>query len=270
MKFFPIIGCMAILTLTACQQDSDIKNNEISQSVAEDSSATLVTTPINQQKYPKKIDFPLFIQGIPSLLHPILPAIPVPDDGREKLSSIKSDKINSEYGYLYQNQPYSFQANIYNLVFEHIKTGETQRLFQHDNFLIKRIFYPFIANDKDIISQKETNNNQQLLNTPKQMFSHFIYHVQEKPFQEINDSNDLSIQLSLYMSDDMGKNLIKLHPNTEFVQSIRWIPEVSRYYFVTQSDSNANGKIDENDRFYNYVIDFKQKNPKASLYQFKK
>ncbi len=135
--------------------------------------------------------------------------------------------------------------------------------------MIKRIFYPFVAKENINVQKNVDNMTDEIITksvSVRQTFSHFIYHVEEKP--QINNDKKTHQQLSLYLSDDLGKDLIKLHPDNQFVTKHDWLPELARYYFVTQTDSNQNGYLDEQDNSFYYFIDFNHSKPKATNYNF--
>jgi len=46
------------------------------------------------------------------------------------------------------------------------------------------------------------------------------------------------------------------------------VPQISRYYFITQSDSDGNGTINEKDTTHNYQIDFSTDTPVVKGYDF--
>lgn len=222
----------------------------------------------------KKTDFPVFLDGIPSLLHPIIPSMPTVSK-TDALYSKGSDGLTTNY--FSQIRPYFFQTNIYNIVFEDIETGDVHRLFPKDSFIVKSIFYPFVAiTDKN--TEQKTNNNEP--NTPTdspteqakqhKMLGHFLYEVKEQP-DDNNSKTNIDEQLSLYMSDDKGKNLTKVHPSDQYLKSSHWLPDVERFYFVTQADTNKDNLIDDNDKYYNYVIEFRNKEkPIVIHYSFDK
>lgn len=217
----------------------------------------------------KKTDFPVYLDGIPSLLHPIIPSMPT---DKNAISYSRSGETNLNANYFSQIRPYFFQTNIYNIVFEDIKTGDVHRLFPKDSYIVKSIFYPFIPiTDKQ--QQKTENPSEQDISINienKKMFRHFLYEVKEQP-DDNNSKTNIDEQLSLYLSDDKGKNLTKIHPANQYLKSSHWLPDVERFYFVTQADSNNDNLIDDNDKFYNYVIEFKNnEKPIVINYSFDK
>ncbi len=74
--------------------------------------------------------------------------------------------------------------------------------------------------------------------------------------------------IALYLSDNSGGSLIKLRPDNEFEQESKWMPQMSRYYFIAQSDNNGNGIIDQKEAYYNYEIDFAADKPVVRGYEF--
>ncbi len=105
--------------------------------------------------------------------------------------------------------------------------------------------------------------------TPKQMLKHFIYQVNEQSdANPENKKSNLHKQLALYMSNENGENLNKLHPDDQYLSDTKWIPTLKRFYFITQSDSDGNGIIDNKDKYHNYLINFNAEKPIAKPYSF--
>lgn len=211
----------------------------------------------------KKVEFPVFLAGVPSLLHPIVPSVPL--EGKMDGGS-KSREGDTAVSYFQETSPYHFQSSVYNLVFEDIETGTTKRLFPHDNFVIKSAVYPFVEGQTASSSPQKTTGTpseptdektptKPASKSDKIMLKHFIYEVKERPSDDDSKTN-IDEQLALYMSDDTGNDLVKLHPNNQYIKSGYWLPQLQRYYFTTQADTNSDGLIDANDKSYNYVIDF--------------
>lgn len=265
--------------------DNDRKNS--SKNVATLDMANTTKTGI------KKATFPLYLDNVPSILHPITPV-----ESNAKASSMISKSSyergeDSNANYFHEASPYQFSGSIYNLVFENISTGATQRLFPNDNFVIGSIVAPFVDSPLTTALQnlksdpaKTENTTQAAAEKPvedtdkktsaidKKLMGYFIYQVQEQPISD-EDKSNLDSQQSLYMSDFNGKNLVKLHPDTEYVKTVAWLPELERYYFITQNDSNNDKNITIDDSYHNYVIDFKkaretQTLPKAVAYNLLK
>ena len=122
-----------------------------------------------------------------------------------------------------------------------------------------------IESEADYHAETETvrENKKVAVNT---LFNHIVYHVSETPNEQDEQGKNIMRQQALYMSNKMGAALIKLHPDNEFVRTTKWMPQVSRYYFITQSDSDGNGFIDEKDAYHNYQIDFKADKPIVTGY----
>lgn len=250
----------------------------------------------------KKADFPLYLDNVPSILHPITP-VETGDKGSKMASKYDERNEFNQANYFSEASPYEFRGEIYNLVFEDIKSGATQRLFPQDNFVIGSMVAPYVdlplaktvenlKNDPNKTqnptdntaqatatmvaeqAQPVTEQSKRTLANDKKLMGYFIYQVQEKPIND-EDKSNLDRQQSLYLSDFSGKNLVKLHPDTEFVKSVAWLPELERYYFITQNDSNNDKNITIDDTYHNYVIDFKQARdsqtlPKAVVYRLLK
>ncbi|PID36954.1 MAG: hypothetical protein CR966_01730 [Pseudomonadales bacterium] len=112
-------------------------------------------------------------------------------------------------------------------------------------------------------------SNLEIKITPKQMLKHFIYQVNEQAdAKPENKKSNLHKQLVLYMSDENGENLNKLHPDDQYLSDTKWMPTLKRFYFITQSDSDGNGIIDNKDKYHNYLIDFNAEKPTVKSYSF--
>ncbi|MBH0095862.1 hypothetical protein I6E61_05610 [Psychrobacter sp. NZS113] len=286
------IGLLCALMLSACQQadNSNAANNQAdnaSQTGGVANAATDTTVQV-----PTSIQFPQYINGTPALLHPITP---IDIENQETgLSSIKSRKGEMYYPIFEQQGTYQYATHVNNFIFEDIAIGNTQKLMPNDNFIIDQIFLPYTTQYKLFaakdISQEEAlaydneisadidheanyyaeqdaprDTEKVTINTP---FNHFIYHVSETPNQPDEEDKNIMRQQALYMSDNMGKQLTKLHADNEYIQQTKWMPQVSRYYFITQSDSDGNGAIDEKDATHNYQIDFSTDTPAVKGYDF--
>ena len=286
------IGLLCALMLSACQQadNSNAANNQADNASQTGDVANAATDTTVQ--VPTSIQFPQYINGTPALLHPITP-INI-ENHETGLSSIKSRKGEMYYPIFEQQGTYQYGTHANNFVFEEIATGNTQKLMPNDNFIIDQIFLPYTTQYK-LFSAKDISQEEALaydnemsadidhednyyaeqdaprdtktvtINTP---FNHLIYHVSETPNQPDEEDKNIMRQQALYMSDNVGKQLTKLHPDNEFVQQTKWMPQVARYYFITQSDSDGNGTIDEKDTTHNYQIDFSVDTPVVKSYDF--
>lgn len=227
----------------------------------------------------KRMDFPVFLAGVPSLLHPVIPSVPM----TKKSDNYDEASRNTDVSYFQETAPYEFQSSIYNLVFETLTTGEVHRLFPQDNFVIKAVHTPFITlSQHDKTAQPKAGVTQQPTPIPKNtlkstevkvndtlLLGYFIYEVKETADDE-DEKTNLDQQLTLYMSDLTGKNLLKLTPNNQYFKNYKWLPDTKRFYFSTQADTNGDRSIDENDKYFYYFIDF-GKNPQlVTAYDFSK
>ena len=142
-------------------------------------------------------------------------------------------------------------------------------LLPNNDFIIHQVFLPHIiraaAPTENATTDDRVQTKQKNITT---LLGHAIYHINETPYIKDDEDNKLSTEQALYMSDSMGNNLTKLHPDNEFVQETKWMPQVSRYYFITQSDSNKNGLIDKEDTYHNYEINFVADTPVVREYAF--
>ena len=281
------------LSLSACQQPDNHNTTTDQADNISQTNSTEDTTAANSAQVSTKTQFPHYIDKLPTLLHPITPFITSENDGiYDELSSSKSRDNNYYPSIFSENTPYTYNSHMSNLVFENIATGTTKTLLPNNDFLIQQMFIPFVSSSP--ISQQDqsdavtvapsqaTNENELAQNVPTTeaqresadvetvttLFGRMIYHINETPYQENDDDQNLFSQQALYMSDDMGGALNKLHPDNEFVQQTKWMPQISRYYFITQSDSDDNGNINEQDKTYNYQIDFSTDEPTVKKYDF--
>ena len=275
------IAIFIALAVSGCQQPDrsspDHSTEQAQPTAATHAQANDVEAQAAARAVLTKIEFPVYIQGIPALLHPVTPL--QASEGGYDISSIKSKK-GEYYPVFEENDHYDYRTYATNIVFEDIATHQTQKLISHNNFIISQVFFPHItrsiaksANPKPEAlaadTPSENANGSTQLKTVTTPFNHAIYHIAETPYKDADDDHSLYKQSALYMSDNHGKGLIKLHPDNEFVQAVEWNPQVSRYYFITQSDSDNNGLIDDKDQRYNYQIDFKATAPVAKRYEFK-
>lgn len=280
------ISLAAMLMLSACQPnnnpDATAETQTSNPNQTDNSDASTATpAPIATQ-----IEFPHYIKGWPTLLHPISP-LSLTAEQDESLSSIKSrDKWQPTI--FAETEPYTYQTYISNIVFEDLATGVEKKLLVDDSFIIRSIFIPHVTKkrilkinsngdaivDANIVTDIESDNaTDEVYRTPRfetvnTLFKHAIYHINETPNQKDAKDKNLLKQQALYMSDDKGDKLLKLHPDNEFIQTTKWLPQLSRYYFITRSDSDGNGLIDDKDQTHNYQIDFSKSTPAVKGYDF--
>ena len=280
------------LSLSACQPnnnpDATAETQTSNPNQADNADASTATpAPIATQ-----IQFPQYIKGWPTLLHPISP-LGLTDEQNDSISSMKS-RDQWQPTVFAETQPYTYQTYISNIVFENLVTGLERKLLADDNFIIRSIFIPHITKKRiltkdsnaddtvvdtaiidgnvvtDIEPDDATNevHRIQRIETINTLFKHAIYHINETPNQKNAKDKNIFKQQALYVSDDKGNQLVKLHPDNEFVQTIKWLPQLARYYFITQSDSDDNGIIDDKDDTHNYQIDFSKDTPIVKGYDF--
>lgn len=267
--------------LTACQPAADTSSHP-EESVPAKPEVIVAQTPASIPPATvglKRMDFPVYLPGVPSLLHPIIPSVPI----NAKSDNYDDASRKSEVSYFQEVGPYEFQSSVYNLVFETLKSGQIHRLFPQDNFVIKAVHTPFVAiapEDKSV--QKKAALTQAHIPATKDqsvspevkvnntlLLGYFIYEVKETADDEDNKTN-LDQQLTLYMSDLNGKNLLKLTPNNQYFKHYKWLPETKRFYFSTQADTNGDHVIDENDKYFYYFIDFAKNAHLVTAYDFSK
>lgn len=258
------IACAASLVMSACQPTPD---NSASTPAPITSKPDIIVAQTPASIPPaavglKKMDFPVYLAGIPDFLHPIIPSVPLTTKADAYSSRSQS---STDVSYFQETSPYEFQSSVYNIVFEDLKTKQTHRLFAQDNFIIKSVYYPFVNLDK---TAKDTDSKDtDIIVNNNLLLGYFIYQVKEIPNDNDSKTN-LDEQLSLYMSDADGKNVVKLTQKNEYLKSFKWIPALKRYYFATQADTNNDHIIDENDKYFNYFIDFNQTPVVTTAYDF--
>ena len=291
------IGLAVVLSLSACQPTDDnpsATNNQQTDYSAQADNADTDANTVTSTSIATQIEFPHYIKGWPTLLHPISP-LSLTAEQDDSISSMKS-RDQWQPTVFAETQPYTYQTYVSNIVFEDLATGFERKLLANDRFLIRSIFIPHITKkrvlrrnlnsddnvvdaaivDNSIVTDIEPDNNtsdldrMQRTETTNTLFKHAIYHISETPYQKDAKDKNILKQQALYMSNDKGNQLIKLHPNNEYVQEIKWLPQLSRYYFITQSDSDDNGIIDDKDDTHNYQIDFSKDVPVAKGYDFEK
>lgn len=275
------------LALTACQPTPET-NNQASNTAPSPSNVPEVIIAQTPASIPpatvglKRMDFPVYLAGVPNLLHPIIPSVPI----NRKAESDASDAKKSPVSYFQEVAPYDFQSSVYNIVFEGLKTGQVHRLFPHDNFVIRAVHTPLVdLSQENKTAQKKAAITQTAPTQPQAakeatsplavkvgntlLLGYFIYEVKEIADDDDNKTN-LDQQLTLYLSDLNGKNLLKLTPNNQYFKHYKWLPETKRFYFSTQADSNGDRVIDENDKYFYYFIDFTKNAQIVTAYDFSK
>ncbi len=294
------IGLALALSLSACQPTDNNPGATDNQQTDNSTQANNANADTNtSMSITTQIEFPQYIKGWPTLLHPISP-LSLTAEQSDSTSSIKS-RDSWQPTVFEQISPYTYQAHVSNIVFENLVTGANQKLLTNDKFVIHQLFIPYITKksittnngdiaaadtdavmvegnailEADTVNESEplednSDTNRKQHRTVTTLFKHVIYHINETPYKEDEKNKNLFKQQSLYMSDNMGRQPIKLHPDAEFVQTTKWLPQLSRYYFITQSDSDDNGIIDDKDDTHNYQIDFSKDVPVAKGYDFEK
>lgn len=240
MKTRTCLVLMCVGVLMACNQTTTI-----TPTVSSDEATAQTTNPnINI-----KVDLPIYLKGVPSLLHPVV----VSSVDKYVDKSFSGDKMSAHVDV----NEYTLFGQMFNIVFEDIQSGQTKPLFKHNTQLIYRADYPVHT-----LVEKSENKDAQF-----KFYGHFVYTVKENTTQSDDDS--IQSQKALYLSNDKGGKLQKLHPDGEYVLETRWIPQMERYYFTTKSDSNGDGKITLVDTTHNYYIDFQDVNhPMVKPYTF--
>lgn len=234
--------CMWAMVLMACSQPVAVptSTDQHAQHTRHDTNPNINT----------KVDLPIYLDGVPSLLHPV--AVLAVDRYVEK--SFSGDKVSAHVDV----NGHTLFGQMFNIVFENIHTKQTKPLFKDNTQMIYRAEYLVRT-----LSEKTDTEPAKY-----KFYGHFIYQVKETLAK---DNDDLAVvnQRALYLSDDKGDGLKKLHPDDEYVLETRWLPSVERYYFSTKSDSNGDGKITLADKSHNYYVDLADaSNPVVKPYDF--
>lgn len=267
--------------------------------IVADTPATLPPPPIEVQQ----LDVPVYIEGTPALLHPIVTVV---QDSKGSMASkmVSSDKADakaypSEYQSAYFNRVglFDYQTHLDNLVFENIETAKTQYLFNQNTYKIQRVFFPFIAednryfaNNKSYVPKKPsekpssvtpatgtkpassvatTSVNQKFLSSLVTVDG-IKYKMLPRVLFEVNENTkaDAGSTMALYMSDNFGQGITRLHPSNQFLISSEWVEPLQRFYFITQADSDNNGVINDKDTTYHYYVDFTSSMPVIRTYRY--
>ncbi len=330
----------AMVLLTACQKQADAPP-EAAAPKAQPSSAALsevptasttgatvivAQTPATLPAPPvqvQQMDVPIYIEGISALLHPIVTVVKDNKNPTNKLSIGNDSENAKESGletslqstYFNKTGLFDYQTNIDNLVFENLGNKTSQRLFAHNNFKIRRVFFPFIAknnrlfNDNKIYTpntpatlSKDKNKkptstvspsaashdnvsvNQRFILNPVKV-DEVEYMALPRVIFEVNEANQATDtqkadnqktdtqktdtqKMALYMSDNFGHGITRLHPANQFLISSEWVEALQRFYFITQADSDSNGVINDKDQTFYYYIDFSTSMPTIQSYRF--
>lgn len=94
-----------------------------------------------------------------------------------------------------------------------------------------------------------------------------IFEVNELPAPNKAD-NTTGERMALYMSEANGKGVARLHPTGQYLVNANWLAPLQRLYFITQSDSDGDGKITNQDKVYYYFVDFTKPMPTIRAYKY--
>lgn len=265
--------------------------------IVADTPANLPPPPVEVQQ----LDVPVYIEGTPALLHPIVTVVQ-DSKGSVATKMASSDKTDakaypSEYqsAYFSKTGLFDYQTNIDNVVFENIETSKAQHVFNQNTYKIQRVFFPYIAednryfaNNKTYVPKRQPNETasqntatksaSSVANTAvnQKFLSDLITvdGVKYKPLPRVlfevneNPKADSRSKMALYMSDNFGQGITKLHPSNQFLISNEWVEPLQRFYFITQSDSDNNGVINDKDTTYHYYVDFTPSMPVIHSYRY--
>ena len=198
---------------------------------------------INNQEV--NFDSDLIEIGLPFLIdstdYIIFPVSFNQEQNRKNSSNRKSDYSYSEsdtYRYNSNNEWDSYSGNLINLGFQNINNEKITFLTKknikiYSYYFLRNIFYEYGL--KFILLEiKDADTNQ----------------------DEKIDYQDIS---SLYICDITGKNLQKLSPNGQHLESWRIIAKNGKIYFRTIEDINNDDKFDYNDKINLFQIDLLNK-----------
>ncbi|MFW2177355.1 MULTISPECIES: hypothetical protein [unclassified Moraxella] len=94
-----------------------------------------------------------------------------------------------------------------------------------------------------------------------------IYEVNEAGKSSSSEKNAQE-KMALYMSDNFGQGITRLHPAEQFLTNTEWVEALQRFYFITQADSDGNGIINDKDQTYHYYVDFTPNMPVIHNYRY--
>lgn len=174
---------------------------------------------------------PISFEGTEPIIHPIGVVDTSQKSGRgifEKLGSISSDDYSHSNGFYLNNyQEDTYTCELTNLVFEHDSVFNT---LSSEPVTIVWFEYQRKLADAD-------------------MGEYILYEVSDpKP-------NGSAIK-SLWISNVNGKNFTRITTETESYTDGQLFMPQARFYFQTQSDTNADGEINANDLFQQYYLQF--------------
>lgn len=252
-----ILLLLAILGLSACDlSNSNQTATPDNHSQPNETNTSTVANP----SIPIKMDLPISLNGVDSLIHPVV--VSAIDEYADKGGGSYDKGI---YSMVSVNR-HTLTGNMFNLVFENKQTGETKALFKHNTQMIHEADYPVRIISNKINVDYNTTVSENFNQDDLKYYHHFVYQVQENLTKD--DSDSINAQLSLYLSDDKGNELKKLHADNEYFIQSRFVPDVERYYFTVKKDSNNDNKITLQDDSKTYYIDFKEITPKVKEYDF--
>lgn len=307
----------SLVLLTACQKQTDtpVENRMAAKSdtatnaplsevptasttgatvIVAETPATLPPPPIQVQQ----MDVPIFIEGTPALLHPIVTVIK--DNKVSAVKAMSDSAVGKNEPSQFQSQFFSnvgifdYQTNIDNLVFENIDTQQTQKLFSTSTFKIRRVLFPYIAANNRFFSNNktytpkntptsassakaETNAERAKDNAVNQRFMLTAIEINDAKYAalprvifEVDETTNPNSgdKMALYMSDNFGHGITRLHPANQFLVSSEWVEPLQRFYFITQADSDSNGVINDKDQTFHYYIDFTPNMPLIKTYRY--
>ncbi|WP_178983805.1 hypothetical protein [Winogradskyella helgolandensis] len=208
-----------VLCITSC--------DERSQTISHDDT---ITTEIKKDSSKIEIaDLPILIDSTDYLIHPIGY---VTEYNNSRFSSYSKGSGRTSYAVSHYNN-FSISGELSNIKFQHLNSEKITALTDE---LIEITSIRFLETIR-------AQNGLQFL----------VYTIRDADTNKDTKLNSNDIE-TLYISTISGKGLKKLTP--ELAQIVDWnvIPQQSRLYFKSISDTNKNGEFDKNDRVnYQYV-----------------
>lgn len=281
--------CIAVLALGACQQKPEEAKPPTQVASSVNNAVIIADTPATLPPEPKavqQLDVPVYVEGGALLLHPL---VTLYTDDKGLMAQRGTDASRMTSSFVTPINSFDYTSNIDNLILENVRTGSKHRVFDHNRFRITRIFFPYQYSEHSSLKGSTTpatdtvknNGNAENISQTKAseetkngavLLSRILYEVDEaapskNPTAAVNQRNERS-RMALYMSDNSGNGLTRLHPANQFLLNSTWVEPLQRFYFVTRADSDNNGKLDDKDKVYYYYVDFTKTMPVIHRYQF--
>lgn len=276
-RVLTLLSCsIASLMLSGCGQKPEAPKPERQAASSTNTAVIIADTPATLPPEPKavqQLDVPIYVEGSSLLLHPLV-TLYTDDKGLMAQNYSSANKTTSNF--ITQINRFDYTSNIDNLILENLETGMTRRVFAHNGFHITRVFFPYAlastpkAASASAKTAKPKANQTANADDNATLLLRILYEVDEAPADKnaTTTQRNKRIRLALYMTDNSGNGLTRLHPNNQFLLSSSWVEPLKRFYFVTRADSDNNGKLDDKDEVYYYYLDFNTDTPVIRGYRF--